>query len=272
MRLNKNMFSLNIYKNYKKNVTSASGNLNNISSGLKLEMAKNNPGKIAQSESLKIQTISNSAAQRNIQNTVSMLQTVDTAMQEINNNLIRSKELSVQACNGTLSEDDRKSIQDEINQINDNINYISNNTHFNGVKLLNGTGCVDTMTGSFSGEGIKIEKSNLTIIGLGIKDLNVGTIKDASNSLNDIETAIGIVSNARSKYGALQSTLETTQENMNEINLTLKKSQSKIADANVAEEMVNLSKSQIIIQSAAALMAQSNQLPQDALQVLANIR
>ena len=107
MRLNKNMFSLNIYKNYKKNVNSASGSLNNISSGLKLEMAKNNPGKIAQSESLKIQTISNSAAQRNIQNTVSMLQTADTAMQEINNNLLRAKELSVQASNGTLREEDR---------------------------------------------------------------------------------------------------------------------------------------------------------------------
>ncbi|HCW53422.1 MAG TPA: flagellin [Clostridium sp.] len=272
MRLNKNMFSLNIYKNYKKNVTSASENLNNISSGLKLEMAKNNPGKIAQSESLKIQTISNSAAERNVQNTVSMLQTADSAMQEINNNLIRARELSVQACNGALSEDDKKSIQDEINQINENINYISNNTQFNGVKLLNGTGYVNTMTGSFSGEETRIEKTDLTITALGIKGLNVETIKDASNSLGLIDIAIESVSTARSKYGALQSALETAGDNMNEINISLKRSQSKIADANIAEEMVNLSKSQIIIQSAAALMSQSNQLPQDALQVLANIK
>lgn len=272
MRLNKNMYSMNIYNNYKNKLSKNSTAMNNISSGLKLNKAKDNANKIQQSESLKIQVRSNSAAQKNIQDTTSMIQTFDGSMSEINNSLSRLKELTVQAGNDTMTEGDRNSIQMEIDELTEHITYMAENTEFNGVKLLNADGSIETMIGTFEGETTEIPKINLTAKSLGIEKMNVLDIANIDNCNSAVDDAIVKVSSARSRMGAIQSRLEQSYDNMNENSASLEKAQSRIADADIAEEMLEFSETQILIQSSMALIAQSNQLPKDALQVLANIK
>lgn len=263
---------MNIYSNYKNKLSKNSATMNNISSGLKLNKAKDNANKIQQSESLKIQIRSNSAAQRNIQDTTSMIQTFDGAMSEINNSLSRLKELTVQAGNGTMNESDRKSIQMEINQLTEHITYTAENTEFNGVKLLNEDGNLETMIGIFEDETTKIPKINLTAKSLGIENMNVIDASNIDNCNSAVDGAIVKVSSARSKMGAIQSRLEQSYDNIDENSASLEKAQSRIADADIAEEMLKFSETQILIQSSISLMSQSNELPQDALRILANIK
>ena len=284
MRLSHNMFSANIYNNYKKQLTNNSGAVNNISSGLKLNSAKDNPNKITQSQMLKIQVLSNAAAKRNIEDTNSMIQAFDGAMQEMNDSLSRIKELTVQAGGGSLASEDREIIQKEIDQLTEHLDYMSNNTEFNGIKLINGvkageTKMVTSMTGSLQDEVTVLPKFDLTAEGLGFKEKGTGKklfdVTDANNvgkSLNIVDEAIQSVSSARSKYGAIQLRLEGTGDAISENSLSLEKSQSNIADADIAFEMLKFSESQILIQSSISLIAQSNNFPQDALNVLKNIR
>ncbi|WP_315077736.1 flagellin [uncultured Clostridium sp.] len=283
MRLSHNMFSANIYSNYKKQLTSNSSAINNISSGLKLNSAKDNPNKITQSQMLKIQVLSNSAARRNIEDTNSMLQTFDGAMQEMNDSLCRIKELTVQAGGGSLTDEDRNVIQNEIDQLTEHLDHMSKNTEFNGVKLINGVKdgeakVVTSMTGSLQDELTVLPKFDLTAVGLGFKSdtgnkiLDITSQNNIGNSLDIVDAAIQSVSSARSKYGAIQLRLEDTDNAMSENNLSLEKSQSNIADADIAFEMLKFSESQILIQSSISLIAQSNNFPQDALNVLKNIR
>ena len=275
MRLNKNMFSLNIYKSYKSELANNSKAMNNVSSGVKLNKAKDNAGKIAQSETLKIQIVSNEAAKRNIQDTNSMIQTFDSAMQEMNNSLSRMKELTVQAGNGVLSAGDKSAVQDELDQLISHIDYMSKNTDFNGVKLLDGTGGatpVKSIIGSLEGETVDIPNIDLTATALGISGMDITNSANVGTAITSVDKAIKMVSAARSQYGAIQLGLEDSGDSVDAKNISLQKAQSNIADADMAEEMINFSKSQILIQSSIGLMAQSNNLPQDALRVLQNIR
>ncbi|WP_252243524.1 MULTISPECIES: flagellin [unclassified Clostridium] len=284
MRLSHNMFSANIYNNYKKQLTNNSRSVNNISSGLKLNSAKDNPNKITQSQMLKIQVLSNASAKRNIEDTNSMIQTFDGAMAEMNDSLGRIKELTVQAGGGTLTDGDRETIQNEIDVLTEHLDYMAKSTEFNGVKLINEDkatlkdGAVTSMIGSLQDELTVLPKFNLTAEGLGFKDntgkklLDVTNKDNIGNSLDIIDTAIQSVSSARSKYGAIQLRLEGTGDAISENSLSLEKSQSNIADADIAFEMLKFSESQILIQSSISLIAQSNNFPQDALNVLKNIR
>ncbi|WP_252234900.1 flagellin [Clostridium sp. CH2] len=280
MRLSHNMFSANIYNNYKKHLTNNSSAVNNISTGLKLNSSKDNPNKITQSQMLKMQVLSNSAARRNIEDTNSMIQTFDGAMTEMNDSLGRIKELTVQAGGGTLTDDDRVVMQNEIDSLTEHLDYMAKNTEFNGVKLINGgNDKITSMIGSLEGELTTLPKFDLTAEGLGFKEKLTGKklldVTDEDNigkSLELVDSAIQSVSSARSKYGAIQLRLEGTGDAITENNISLEKSQSNIADADIAFEMLKFSESQILIQSSISLMAQSNNFPQDALNVLKNIR
>lgn len=275
MRLSKNMFSLNIYNKYKNELVSNSKATNNISSGLKLNKAKDNPGKIEQSEILKIQIVSNEAAKRNIQDTNSMIQTFDGAMQEMNATLSRMKELTVQAGDGALSSNDKQAIQDEINALIEHIDSMAKNTSFNGVKLLDGsTGDVKSIIGSLEDETIDIPKINLTAAtsGIDIASIDIISATDVGTEIEKVNKAIVKVSEARSKYGAIQLGLNDSGDGIDTKNLALQRSQSSIADTDMAEEMIKFSRSRLLVQSSIGLMAQSNNFPQDALTVLQNVK
>lgn len=280
MRLNHNMFSLSIYKSYKNQLADNAKALNNISTGSKLNLAKDNPDKIGKSETLKIQVLTNDAASKNIQDTNSMIQTFDGALQEINNSLSRMKELTISAGSVTLVDEDRKDIQNEIDSIKADINDLVNNTEFNGIKLtslntsssvgnLNPMNAVKTTIGNMDDENMDIPFYDISPSNLGISDLDITNV---NTSLQSVDKAIQMVSQIRSKYGALQNRLEGTADYLSSKDISIQTAQSKIGDADIAEEMINYSKSQLLVNSSIALMAQSNNFPKDALNILANVK
>ncbi|NMF03287.1 flagellin [Clostridium beijerinckii] len=278
MRLTHNMYSLSIYKTYKGRISDGSKALNNISTGSKLSSAKDNPGKIGRNETLKIQVLTNDAASKNIQDTNSMLQTFDGSLQEINDNLARIKELTVSAGSGTLSDEDKKIIQNEIDNVKKDINDLANNTEFNGIKLTsistsslneNPTKTIRASIGTLSDENIDIPFFDETTSNLGIDSLDVN---DVNTSLKSVDKAIQMVSKIISKYGSIQNRLEGTVDYLSSKDINVQKAQSRIGDADIAEEMMNYSKSQLLVNSSIGLLAQSNNFPKDCLNILANVK
>lgn len=275
MRLNHNMYSLSIYKNYNKSLQQNQKTIGNLSSGLKISTAGDNPGKIAQVERLKIQLLSRKAASNNLQDTSTMIQSFDGALQEMNNNMVRLKQLIVQASNGTVSDDDKEIIQKEIESIKQSITDIGNNTSFNGVKLSQKNDTIKKSTiGSLNDETIDIPLYNIStdVNGLNIEDIDITTASDSELEIyfNKIDKATNKIGSIRGKYGAIQSNLDGTYNATEEINDSISSAQSNLEDADMATEILNKSTQDILIQSAISLMAQSNQLPQDALSILAN--
>ena len=278
MRININMKSLGIYSGYKKNIIDNSAAMKKISSGKKINSAKDNPLKIEQSENFKMQIRALEMANKNLQDSTSMIQVADTAMGTISEALIRMKELTVQAANEITNEADRKIIQGEIDELTSYINDTAKNTEFNGNKLLvNGNvtdnskpDYVEMQIGANVGDSIGIPFFNVSSETLGIDKLDV--VNDATKALNSIDEALKDVNGCRAKYGAVQNRLENSIEITSSSSYIYEKSSSDINDADIALEMAEIARTSILMESATAMMAQSNNFPKDMLNILANLR
>lgn len=278
MRININMKSLGIYSGYKKNIADNAAAMEKISSGKKINSAKDNPLKIEQSENFRMQIRALEMANKNLQNSTSMIQVADTAMGTISEALIRMKELTVQAASEVTNEDDRKIIQSEIDELVSYINDTAKNTEFNGNKLLvNGNvtdnskpDYVEMQIGGNVGDSIGIPFFNVSSETLGIDKLDV--VNDATKALNSIDEALKNVNGCRAKYGAVQNRLESSIEITSSAAYTYEKSSSDINDADIALEMAEIARTSILMESATAMMAQSNNFPKDMLNILANLR
>lgn len=278
MRININMKSLGIYSGYKKNIIANSAAMEKISSGKKINSAKDNPLKIEQSENFRMQIRALEMANKNLQDSTSMIQVADTAMGTISEALIRMKELTVQAANEVTNEADRKLIQDEIDVLRSHIDDTAKNTEFNGNKLLvNGNvtdnskpDYVEMQIGANVGDSIGIPFFNVSSETLGIDKLDV--VNDATKALNSIDEALKDVNGCRAKYGAVQNRLETSIEITSSSSYIYEKSSSDINDADIALEMAEIARTSILMESATAMMAQSNNFPKDMLNILANLR
>lgn len=278
MRININMKSLGIYSGYKKNIIANSAAMEKISSGKKINSAKDNPLKIEQSENFRMQIRSLEMANKNLQDSTSMIQVADTAMGTISEALIRMKELTVQAANEVINEADRKIIQGEIDELTSYINDTAKNTEFNGNKLLvNGNvtdnskpDYVEMQIGANVGDSIGIPFFNVSSETLGIDKLDV--VNDATKALNSIDEALKDVNGCRAKYGAVQNRLENSIEITSSSSYIYEKSSSDINDADIALEMAEIARTSILMESATAMMAQSNNFPKDMLNILANLR
>lgn len=278
MRININMKSLGIYSGYKKNITANAAAMERISSGKKINSAKDNPLKIEQSENFRMQIRALEMANKNLQDSTSMIQVADTAMGTISEALIRMKELTVQAANEVTNEADRKLIQDEIDVLRSHIDDTAKNTEFNGNKLLvNGNvtdnskpDYVEMQIGANVGDSIGIPFFNVSSETLGIDKLDV--VNDATKALNSIDEALKNVNGCRAKYGAVQNRLENSIEITSNSSYIYEKSSSDINDADIALEMAEIARTSILMESATAMMAQSNNFPKDMLNILANLR
>lgn len=278
MRININMKSLGIYSGYKKNIAANAAAMEKISSGKKINSAKDNPLKIEQSENFRMQIRALEMANKNLQDSTSMIQVADTAMGTISEALIRMKELTVQAANEVTNEADRKIIQGEIDELESYINDTAKNTEFNGNKLLvNGNvtdnskpDYVEMQIGANVGDSIGIPFFNVSSETLGIDKLDV--VNDATKALNSIDEALKNVNGCRAKYGAVQNRLENSIEITSSSSYIYEKSSSDINDADIALEMAEIARTSILMESATAMMAQSNNFPKDMLNILANLR
>jgi flagellin len=279
MRLNHNMASLNIYKNQSKVLEKQSAALGRISSGYKVNKTKDSPNALAQSERLRMQIRGTQMASRNAQDGMSMLQSAEGALGSVNDMLVRIRELTVQAGSGANTTEDKATIQGEIDQMIKGINDIANNTEFNGVKLLAGE--IDSLSmpvGANIGEVVNIDTFDLTSAGLKdsegnlLADIKVAEEGGVDKALKTIDSVIDKVLSINSKYGALENRFESSYENLTEIGDKMQGAESSVRDADIAEEMMEFAKSNILIEAGTALMAQSNRLPQEVLRILENMR
>lgn len=286
MRLNQNMDSLSIYQNYNKNLKVQSGVIGRISSGQKINSAKDNPNKLGQSEQFRMQIRGLTSAQKNLQDGVSMMQATDGALETVSNSLTRIKELTVQASNGTNNEDDLRVIQVEIDQLKEHIDYTANNSDFNGVNLLSNKFVSDnknpeyktSMIGANDKEEIKIPMFNVTTAtltdekGNSLKNLDVTNLDNADSNLSVIDAAIANVSSVRSRYGAIQNRMESSAGNLESNMASLEKADSSIRDADIGLEMAEYARTSILHEAATAMMAQTNKFPSEVLSILERIK
>lgn len=274
MRLNHNLSSLSIYREYEKNITKNSKALSRISSGEKITKAGDSPNGIAKSERMRIQIRSMQMAQKNLQDGVSVLQTADGALNSLNSITGRIRELVIQS-GGATSEDDKLQIKGEIDQMIQGYKDIVNNTEFNGVKLLNTNGHMLTQMNANVGDTANIPLKDLS------PDGNLSDIKDILdiNSNDFIDKALDIVDEVssnivdlRSKYGAMTNLFEGELDSLSEFEISVTGSESRIRDADMAEEMMEFSRTGLLLEAGNAMMAQSNKFPQDVLRILENVR
>lgn len=295
MRLSHNIASLNVYKTYSKVLDKQSIALNRISSGYKVNNAKDDPNVIAQSERMRMQVRGLQMAGRNAQDGVSMLQTAEGGLDGMTSMLQRIRELTVQAGNGANTEEDRKTIQNEIDQMINGIDSIAKNTEFNGVKLLNPqientrdkTLTLKMPIGANAGENVEIKLQKLTsrdiTINIDGTNINLEELKsDGSYSItngDNLDTALKVidgvidqVGSVRSKYGALENRFESSLQDLNEISDRIEGADSNLRDADIAQEMMELSKNNLLAEAGNAMMVQTNKFPQDVLRILENVR
>ena len=199
MRINKNIASLNIYKEYSQNLIKQKSSLGRISSGVKINSSKEDPNAMAQSERFRMQIRGLQMASRNTQDGISMLQTAEGGLEGITSSLQRVRELLVQS-GGTTTTEDKQIIQKEINQMLAGSDDVANNTEFNGVKLLTGGPNIELVTGANVGEKIDIPKYDLTTIGLVLNTVTVD-VNNIGDSLKNVDKALDLIISARSKYG-----------------------------------------------------------------------
>ncbi len=277
MRLSRNMSAMRIFNSYTKNLVAQSKAYGSISSGNKIQTYRDDPNAKAKSDKLKLEIRGLQMATRNIQDSVSLMQTMDGGMQSISEALQRSRELMVQA-GGATTPEDRAVIQKEIDQNLEHITYTANNTEMNGVKLLadknNPGDTVDLLIGATSDYVTKLPTYNLTSTGLGLVNAdgsNKISVENMNDGLERLDDAIDKLNSGRGKYGALSNRMESTADYTSEIVGKVEGAEGEITGTDIALEMVEYAKNSILVESGMAMMAQSNEFPQDILQILSNV-
>ncbi len=277
MRLSRNMSAMRIFNSYTKNLVAQSKAYGSISSGNKIQTYRDDPNAKAKSDKLKLEIRGLQMATRNIQDSVSLMQTMDGGMQSISEALQRARELMVQA-GGATTPEDRAVIQKEIDENLEHITYTANNTEMNGVKLLadknNPGDTVDLLIGATSDYVTKLPTYNLTSTGLGLVNAdgsNKISVKNMNDGLERLDDAIDKLNSGRGKYGALSNRMESTADYTSEIVGKVEGAEGEITGTDIALEMVEYAKNSILVESGMAMMAQSNEFPQDILQILSNV-
>lgn len=269
LRVNTNLASMTAQRNLMNVSSRLEGNYRRLASGLRVATAADDAAGLGISERMRSQIRSLAQAGRNAQDGISLVQTAEGALNEVNNNLNRMRELAVQAANGTLSSDDRAVVDTEFQEIINEIDRIAETTNFNGLSLLNtAANTVDIQVGTEAGETITITLESFTDTDLAISSLSVLSAGVASAALSAIDTAIGSVNSNRGTLGATQNRLSSSIRSIANARENLASAESRIRDVDVAEETADLTKNGIMQQAAVSVLSQANLQPQIALSLL----
>lgn len=272
LRINQNVAAVNSYRNLSVTDGQMSKSLEKLSSGFRINRAADDASGLAISEKLRGQVRGLDTASANAQNGISLIQTAEGALNETTAILQRMRELTVQAANDTNVAADRTAIDTEIDQLSAEITRIAGTTEFNTQKLLDGgsvaTGGLTFQIGANAGQVLNVKIADMDATALTVNALDVSSADTASASLAKIDTAIAAVSSQRSSLGAVQNRLEHTVKNLNVASENLAASESRIRDTDMAKEMMNFTRSQILSQAGTAMLAQANQAPQGVLSLL----
>ena len=240
-----------------------------LSSGYRVNRAGDDAAGLSISEKMRSQIRGLNKASDNAQDGVSLIQVAEGALSEVHSILQRMNELATQAANDTNTTVDRGAIQKEINQLTSEITRIQSTTQFNTMDLLDGkfTG-KSLQVGSLAGQKISISISNMSASAISVNSLKVSSFSSAGSAMTKIQAAIDKVSEQRSYLGALQNRLEHTIANLDNISENTSAAESRIRDVDMAEEMVEYSKNNILAQAGQSMLAQANQSTQGVLSLL----
>ena len=265
-----NMQAVNTNRMLGQNVKAVAKSTEKLSSGYAVNRAGDDAAGLSISEKMRNQIRGLNQAVKNSEDGISLIQTAEGNMNEIHSILQRMGELAIKARNDVNATEDRQTIQDEIKQLKKEICSITTKAEFNGTKLLNGNMSEGKLlqVGANRGETMKIRISGTSLSQLGIKDVEVTDGTKASVAIGKIQSAIRNVSAQRSLLGAVQNRLEYTINNLENYSENLTSAESQIRDTDMATEMVNFSKNQILQQAAQSMLAQANQSNQGVLSLL----
>jgi len=257
-------------------------NIEKLSSGMRINKAADDASGLAVSEKLRSQIRGLNQAERNIQNGVSFIQTTETYLSETQDILHRLRELSVQSANGVYTDEDRIQIQVEVSQLVDEINRIASHAQFNGMNMLTGAftegsdRVMQFQVGANMDQSERIFIGTMTAEALGIQGtqgatetVSISTPEQANRTIGVLDTALQVVSKQRADLGAYQNRFEMASVGIASAAENLQAAESRIRDVNMAAEMVDYVKNQILVQSSTAMLAQANTQPQSVLQLLA---
>ena len=240
-----------------------------LSSGYRINRAGDDAAGLTISEKMRSQIRGLNKASTNAQDGVSLIQVAEGALNETHSILQRMNELATQAANDTNTTLDRDAIQSEIDQLTSEIDRIRSTTQFNTMNLLDGTFTGKKLqVGSLSGQYISISITNMNASTLGVSGLKVSSYSAAGSAMDAIQKAINSVSEMRSTLGALQNRLEHTIANLDNISENTQAAESRLRDTDMAEEMVEYSKNNILAQAGQSMLAQANQSNQGVLSLI----
>ena len=278
-----NMSSLDGQRNLMLNQKELDNSMRKLASGYRITRASDDAAGLAISEKRRSQIMGTNQAIRNANDGISVIQTTDGGLGEIENIVQRIRELAVQASNGTLVTSDQVAIQQELGQIMSEIDAIADRTKFNGIQLLGGdTTTMTLQVGANEGDTLEVGLSNFSSSGA-MADLNTkvlsftgvaGTAAAASfagiamTMITVADEAIGLINNQRAVLGAVQNRLEHTIAVQQVASDNLSAANSRIRDVDVAAESAKMTKANILMQAGVSVLSQANQQPQMALKLL----
>ncbi len=280
LSINTNVASLNAQRNLGSSQSSLNTSMQRLSSGLRINSAKDDAAGLAISDRMTSQIRGLNQAVRNANDGISMAQTAEGALDETTNLLQRMRELAVQSANDTNTTSDRASLDQEFQSLVDEIDRIATTTNFNGKTLLAGdfSGIANAavfQVGANAGETISVTINQATAAALGgtaasqrIDQADVTTRSAANAAITNIDAAIESVDGIRGGLGAVQNRFESTIANLSNVSENLSAARSRILDADIAEETSNMTKQNILQQAGVSVLAQANQAPQLALSLL----
>ncbi len=269
--VNTNLFSINAQKNLARTQGDLTTSMQRLSSGLRINMAKDDAAGLAVATRMDAQARGLSMAERNANDGISLLQVADNALQSMSGVLQRMRELAVQSANGTYSNADRTLMDTEYQQLSAELDRIATQASFNGVTILDAAGTATATTFTFqvganSGETISVTLADAT--GVNASAGSITTAANANTALGNLDTALNTVNTQLSTVGAAQSRLDNTISNLRSMQEAQRASYSRIMDADFAAETARMTRAQILQQAGVSTLAQANASPQLALALL----
>ena len=283
IRIFNNTASVNAQRNLDINSSRLSKSIERISSGIRINKGADDAAGLAISEGLRSDIRALRQATRNANDGMSLVNVAEGALNEQSGILIRLRELASQAATGTVGSTERASIQLEFNALRQELTRIANTTEFNGIGLIDGSLAssvsntshtliqigIDNTANSRLDLNATLALDAVTAKNLGLDILSVSASAEALTALASIETAIASVTASRGKVGAIQNRLQRSVSSLSISTENLQAAESAIRDADIAHEIAELTRNQILVQTSTAMVGQSNLIPQSVLQLLA---
>jgi len=264
LTINSNLEAMNASRNLNNTESMLSGTMQRLSSGLRVNTAADDVAGYAISQSLQSQVNGLNQAGQNIQDAVALAQTAQGALNNINTMLQRIRELGVEYANGTTSKEDQEAISSESEQLVEEIKRVGETTQFNGVSLLNSKEEIKFQVGANDKETIGVKSVEL------YKEIEKikGVLAAGKEPLKEIDEAIAKTSTLAGEFGSVQNRIQFTQSNLEVYSQNLTSAVSAITDVNMATEMTNFTKDQVLQQAGVSILAQANHLPNATLKLL----